>query len=317
MAFPAVWMPSTTAGKGRSRARAHLAWTAWLRLALALGVFLQLVTARAVSAAGPRVLAISPLEGLGGQDVLGAPGARYLSEDYGDLSLKRKKGNKGKNPAASKGEDGREYKNGELPPVEDTEGWTDPRLNGGRFIDYVTNEVGEPLNIIISALSDPFILTESGLHTYVKSIGFSEECLGLHYGHIHEADLGDGLGRKPEQFLGRQHYFPIAGTCWESVRGGHHFRAWKQNGTDADSGAWFLGASEEMDSRNNHMIVDDGYNRGRDYIVSRVTQITHWKGMWWKGEVEWREGLLERGARGVNHGIEQDGRVAILTINRL
>ena len=46
------------------------------------------------------------------------------------------------------------------------------------------------------------------------------------------------------------------------------------------------------------MIVDDGYNRGRDYIVARVTQITHWKGMWWKGEVEWREGLLERGARG-------------------
>ncbi len=65
--------------------------------------------------------------------------------------------------------------------------------------------------------------------------------MGLHYGYIHEADLGDGLGRKPEQFLGRQHYFPIMGTCWESVRGGHHFRAWKQNGTDANSGAWFLG----------------------------------------------------------------------------
>ena len=23
--------------------------------------------------------------------------------------------------------------------------------------------------------------------------------------------------------------------------GGHHFRAWKQNGTQADSGAWFIG----------------------------------------------------------------------------
>ncbi|OSD02508.1 hypothetical protein PYCCODRAFT_1367557 [Trametes coccinea BRFM310] len=211
----------------------------------------------------------------------------------------------------------RKYENGELPPVEDTAGWIDPRLNGGRFLDYVSKNVGEPLNIIISSLSDPFILSEDGLHTYVKSIGFSEECLGLHYGHIHEADLGDGLGRKPEQFLGRQHYFPIMGTCWESVRGGHHFRAWKQNGTEANSGAWFLGASEEMDSSKNHMIVEDGYNRGRDYIVEQVTQVTHWKGMWWKGEVEWREGLLERGARGVNHGIEQDGRVAILTINRL
>ena len=75
----------------------------------------------------------------------------------------------------------------------------------------------------------------------VRSIGFNRECLGLHYGHIHEADLGDGFGRKPEQFLGRQHYFPIMGTCWESVRGGHHFRAWRQNGTDANSGAWFIG----------------------------------------------------------------------------
>lgn len=85
------------------------------------------------------------------------------------------------------------------------------------------------------------------------------------------------------------------------------------------------------------MIVADGYNRGRDYIVDQVTQVTHWKGMWWKGEVEWREGLLERGSRGlylncklrsadghadalisgVNHDIEQDGLVAVLTINRL
>ncbi|CDO69894.1 hypothetical protein BN946_scf184884.g53 [Trametes cinnabarina] len=198
-----------------------------------------------------------------------------------------------------KGRNGdRKYENGELPPVEDTVGWVDPRLKGGRFLDYVSRDVGEPLNIIISSLSDPYILTEDGLHNYVKSIGFSEECLGIHYGHIHEADLGDGLRRKPEQFLGRQHYFPIMGTCWESVRGGHHFRAWKQNGTEANSGAWFLGASEEMDSSKNHMIVEDGYNRGRDYIVDQVTQVTHWKGMWWKGEVEWREGLLERGARG-------------------
>ena len=65
--------------------------------------------------------------------------------------------------------------------------------------------------------------------------------MGLHYGHIHDADLGDGLGRKPEHMLVRQHYFPVIGTCWESVRGGHHFRAWRQNGTLANSGAWFIG----------------------------------------------------------------------------
>lgn len=58
-----------------------------------------------------------------------------------------------------------------------------------------------------------------GLHRYAKTIGFSEECLGMHMGNLHEADLGDGDGRKIEQFLARQHYFPIWGTCWESLRG--------------------------------------------------------------------------------------------------
>ena len=27
------------------------------------------------------------------------------------------------------------YKNGELPPTNDTQGWVDPRLNGGRLLD--------------------------------------------------------------------------------------------------------------------------------------------------------------------------------------
>lgn len=74
-----------------------------------------------------------------------------------------------------------------------------------------------------------------------RSIGYSEECLGLHYGNIHEADLGDGDGRKDELYLARQYYFPIWGTCWESFAGGHHFRAWRQNGSAANSGAWFIG----------------------------------------------------------------------------
>ena len=60
-----------------------------------------------------------------------------------------------------------------------------------------------------------------------RSIGYSNECLGLHIGNIHNADLGDGNGRTPEMYLARQAYFPIWGTCWESVAGGHHFRAWR------------------------------------------------------------------------------------------
>ncbi|KAJ7578174.1 hypothetical protein C8J56DRAFT_797930 [Mycena floridula] len=200
---------------------------------------------------------------------------------------------------------------------EEIKGWTDPRINGGRFLDFTTKRYGEPLNVIISALSDPYILTDEGLHAYAKSIGFSEECLGLHYGKIHEADLGDGEGRKPEQYLSRQYYFPIWGTCWESFAGGNHFRAWQQNGTMANTGAWFLGASKEEHSARNHKIVPNGYNLGRDWLVERAIAGSRWKSMWWTAEVEWRTGLLEPGNHGINHGIEQDGRVAIITVSRV
>lgn len=54
---------------------------------------------------------------------------------------------------------------------------------------------------------------------FVRSIGFSEECLGLHYGHVHKADLGDGDGKKSEHILARQYYFPKWGTCRESIAG--------------------------------------------------------------------------------------------------
>ncbi|TFY75218.1 hypothetical protein EWM64_g8794 [Hericium alpestre] len=213
-------------------------------------------------------------------------------------------------------------------------GWVDPRNNGGRFLDYTTPRYGEPLNVIISGRSDPFILTEDGFERYAKSIGYSEECLGLHYGNLHEADLGDGEGRRLEMYLVRQYYFPIWGTCWESFAGGHHFRAWKQNGTVANSGAWFIAASKEEHSRKHHKITVNGYNDGRDWLVDNAVAGTYYKGTWWKAEVEFRT-LLEPGHEGpsyvsrrfysanltaitgVNHGISQDGRVAILTVNRL
>ncbi|KAG6847225.1 hypothetical protein H0H93_009424, partial [Arthromyces matolae] len=132
------------------------------------------------------------------------------------------------------------------------QGWLDPRLNGGRFLDFTTPKLGEPLNVIISARSDPFILTDTGIREYAKSIGFADECLGLHIGDLHSADLGDGDGRKFEQFLARQHYFPIWGTCWESLA-------------------------------------------GRDFLVSRATSGSRWKGKWWKAEVDLRDDLLEPG----------------------
>lgn len=97
------------------------------------------------------------------------------------------------------------------------------RSSCGSFLcsipQWTTEDLGEPLNVIISARSDPGILSEHGIRTYVKSIGFDKECMGVHIGHIHIADLGDGEGKKDEQFLGRQSYFPMWGTCWESAVG--------------------------------------------------------------------------------------------------
>ncbi|KAG8690372.1 hypothetical protein FRC11_012058 [Ceratobasidium sp. 423] len=101
----------------------------------------------------------------------------------------------------------------------------------------------------------------------------------------------------------RQHYFPIWGTCWESLAGGNHFRAWQQK----DTKAWFLGVSKEKYVGEHHRIIDDGYNVGRDYLVSRALR----RG----ARVEWREDLLEAGNEEINHGIAQDGRVAVLTVD--
>jgi len=198
-----------------------------------------------------------------------------------------------------------------------TAGWVDPRKGGGQMLDFTTRRYGEPLNVIISGRSDPRILTMSGLHRYANSIGFAEECLGLHIGNIHQANLGDGQGKIDEQFLARQTYFPILGTCWQSLVGGHHFRAWHQNGSDANTRAWFLAVSKEMDSGQNHNIVPNGYNIGRDWLVERAVAGSSWHGMWWKAEVEWHEGLLEPGHQHINHNISQDGRTAILTVYRL
>ncbi|KAJ6584011.1 hypothetical protein DFH09DRAFT_1308717 [Mycena vulgaris] len=235
-------------------------------------------------------------------------------------------------------------------------GWLDPRIGGGRLLDFTTKTRGEPLNVILAGSSDPFVLTDEGFTTYVQSIGYAKECMGLHRGHIHLANLGDGDGRKPEGLLFRQHFrIPGWGTCWESLAGGHHFRAWRQNGTKGDSGAWFLGVSKEEDSSRGHTISANGYNLGRDWLVeqallgselwvpegvlsSEATALLRapaphaetapqpggwpWPGtggehLRWTAEVEWRAGLLEPGRRGVNHGIAQDGRVAILTVFRV
>lgn len=108
----------------------------------------------------------------------------------------------------------------------------------------------EPINTILSGRSDPYILTDRGLRDYVRSIGFSFECLDLHIGDLQRANLGDGAGWQEEMYEYRSTRGFGApgrwvGACWESWEGGNHFRAWKQNGSEADTGAWFLAVSTE------------------------------------------------------------------------
>lgn len=190
------------------------------------------------------------------------------------------------------------------------------------MLDLVGNGLREPINVIISGHSDPQVLTEDGLRDYVRTIGFSFECLDLHLGALQRANLGDGHGWTTELFEFRQTESWGApgrwiGACWETFRGGNHFRAWKQNGTEANTGAWFLAASMEKDLRHHHTIDDDGYNRGRDALVEAAQIGGRWKIWKWQAKVEWQDDLLSAGRRGINHDIAQDGRVAILKVYRV
>ncbi|KAH8924890.1 hypothetical protein BT69DRAFT_1260885 [Atractiella rhizophila] len=198
-------------------------------------------------------------------------------------------------------------------------GFFDPGELGGRCTTAMSweRDLGEPLNIIISGHSSPDILTDKGMLAWARSIRFAPECLGMHRGAFQQANLGDGQGWLDEMYELRQSYIPLFGTCIESAIGGNHFRAWRQNGTEANSGAWFIAASKEKDASKYHKIVPNGYDTGRNLIVNAAVRGSCWKGSCWKTTVEYAEGLIPPGKDGINHGIEQDGRVAVFTIKKV
>ena len=78
---------------------------------------------------------------------------------------------------------------------------------------------GEPLNVIISGLSHPFVLSKAGLLRYVKTLGFEPECLSLHFGPRQTAHLADGNDWQSQDMELRQAYFPVFGTCLQSAFG--------------------------------------------------------------------------------------------------
>ncbi|PWN42578.1 hypothetical protein IE81DRAFT_323341 [Ceraceosorus guamensis] len=195
----------------------------------------------------------------------------------------------------------------------------DPRLYGGMSVNKSNGDLGEPLNVIVSALSSPEILTRKGLQQYLRSLDLDMECFGLHSGALQKANL-DPRGFSDELFLYREVYTPLDhlfGTCVESLIGGNHIRVWQQQGT----GAWFFAASEEENVSKHHKIIPNGYDLGRDKVVGLSQKnkngITSWFFTRYQTKVQWLDGLMPAGAQGINHDIAVDGRTALLTIKIL
>ncbi|TXT10601.1 hypothetical protein VHUM_02106 [Vanrija humicola] len=202
--------------------------------------------------------------------------------------------------------------------------------------------LGEPLNVIISANSDPEVLVDStfkgGFQNYMLSAGLSTECLGGNFGSKQNASL-DATHRNETQIgVLRQNYGdPYLGACKETFDGGQHLRYWRQNSTNA----LFLAVSVEMSLDKQHDIVPNGYNLGRDYLVGNLTGIqidsrnvsnatvftgnSTWGNYTYATEARYVSNLLNQSSDGVNHYITVevddypaiDGLVAVLTVKIL
>ncbi|KAJ7141337.1 hypothetical protein C8R44DRAFT_604128 [Mycena epipterygia] len=207
------------------------------------------------------------------------------------------------------------------PPTKRAVDFVNPTLAGGSWLDKSAG-LGEPLNVVISAQSSPEVLALDGFLQYAQTIGFNVECLGLHLGDPQSANLGDGRGDVNETEVLRESFgIPGVGTCLESLTGGNHFRychyfVFPQSGT----GALFLAVSKEEDVEESHTIVPDGYNVGRDLLVSgAVGKKTGFNGNTFKFTtyntvLTNLTGLIAPGADGINHGISQDGVIKMLTV---
>ncbi|GLB37227.1 hypothetical protein LshimejAT787_0402780 [Lyophyllum shimeji] len=190
-----------------------------------------------------------------------------------------------------------------------------PTAGGGSMLDNAGSGGGEPLNVIISGLSSPDVLTDDGIVNFARAIGFSTECFGVHLGDPQSANLGDGDGWVNQTIELREDYGDAdAGTCLESLVGGNHFRVYRQNGPTANSGALFLAVSQEENVSQGHTIAPDGYGIGRDRLVSSAIGKTSFGGVSYTTSAKNLTGLLAPGSNGINHGIATDGITTLLTV---
>jgi hypothetical protein len=97
--------------------------------------------------------------------------------------------------------------------------------HAGSQLDNAGDGYGEPLNVIISGLSSPSVLTDDGFLNFAEAMGFAKECLGFHLGGPQCANLGDGNGCVNQTTELRWDYGSTGvGTCLESLIGGNHLR---------------------------------------------------------------------------------------------
>ena len=76
----------------------------------------------------------------------------------------------------------------------------------------------------------------------------------------------------------------------------------------------FLAVSKEEDASENHTIAPDGYDVGRDQLVSSAVGTKSFGGVTYSTTAQNITGLLPVGSDGINHGIAIDGIVTLLTV---
>ncbi|KAJ7696703.1 hypothetical protein B0H17DRAFT_928908 [Mycena rosella] len=218
-----------------------------------------------------------------------------------------------------------------------------PQAGGAMLTKAPGTDLGEPLNVILAGTSDPAVLIDTdqngGFRNYWLSVNFAAECLGQHQGDPQQADLGDGRGFVNESGLLRYDYLnQEIGTCEETVQGGNHFRYFMQDGAGANTSAVFLATSYELPIAEQHNIVVNGYNLGRDRLVGNITGTpvdtlavtnastfagtTSNGGYTYATTISYVSGLLANSSAGVNHGdtvgiggeTAVDGLVAVLEV---
>lgn len=216
------------------------------------------------------------------------------------------------------------------------------------MMTYIPTEytvgLGEPVNAILSSKSDPQILIDQeangGLRNYFLSFQYGAECLGQHEGSHQIIDLGDGNGPKNETAVIRFDYGdPSLGTCQETIQGGNHFRYWVQNGPTHNSSAVFMACSAEHSLQLGHLIIPNGYNLGRDWIVGNATSQpinsstvtntsvfhgqTSFNGFTYNTTATYISGILQNTSSGVNHAGDValpgqnaiDGLISVLEVH--